>query len=88
MTKSNPQFEMELIFSYIESHFIDYPVNKEKDQIFFNILEEDFPDCDLLEEFKTFHAWILDTQLPVNIRSRFRKWLKNSKKWTPSIKFL
>jgi hypothetical protein len=76
-----PQIAIDLIFSYIQNHFPNYPINKEKDQVFFTILEEDFPACDILEEFKTFHAWTLDAGLPANVRSRFRKWMKNSVKW-------
>jgi len=78
----SPDNTVELILAYIVTYFTDYPLDEPTDRIYFKILQNDFADSDIVEEFKTFHAWIMDTQKPPHIRSRFRKWLKNSKNWT------
>jgi hypothetical protein len=64
---------------YIETYFPEFKLNPEKDIRFFSILLEEFPDQDLLEELKLFHAWTMDVDSKITTpRIRFRKWIRNS----------
>jgi len=80
VAQTNP---IEAILLYIRTHFDEYNFDLIKDQKYYGILIEEFPDLDLLEETKLFHIWVIDSSAKLgNPRLTFRKWLKNSSKWS------
>jgi hypothetical protein len=62
----------------------DYPFNFEKDLSFIRDLLTDFPELDIHKEIKNWKTWLLDKNLKgkINYRSRLRRWLTNSIKYT------
>lgn len=66
--------------NYLKAEFTGYPYEAEKDHRYFQNLQWDFPQLDIEEELKQYHAWILDqpSWKKISYRSRFRQWLKRS----------
>ena len=69
---------------YLEYQILNYPFERELDELFVAELLADFPDVDLLEEIKTFR-WHYDSN-PVarvaNPRSALRRWVAS---FTPDV---
>lgn len=57
-----------------------YPFDEDKDREFFHEVLCDFPGLDVLEQLKSFQAWVLDLteERKINYRSTLRKWMKRS----------
>jgi len=68
------------VVNYLKLDFDGYPYEWEKDGKYFEKLLLEFPELDIEEELKQYHAWILDQPLwkKISYRSRFRQWLKRS----------
>lgn len=66
--------------NYLRAEFTGYPYDAEKDLRYFQNLQWDFPQLDIEEELKQYHAWVLDqpSWKKISYRSRFRQWLKRS----------
>ncbi|MGE4232044.1 MAG: hypothetical protein AB7F43_01830 [Bacteriovoracia bacterium] len=69
------------VLEFLKKRFDNFTFDRDKDFNFFLYLFEDFPDLDIEEELKQFHAWTLDQdpEKPIYYRSRFRTWLKRSR---------
>jgi len=68
------------LLNYLKSDFDSYPYSDKKDPKYFERLVEEFPDLDLGDELRQYHAWILDQpdDKKIYYRSRFRSWLKTA----------
>lgn len=66
--------------NYLRSEFDGYPYDEGKDRRYFENLLYDFPQLDIEEELKQYHAWVLDQPCwkKISYRSRFRQWLRRS----------
>lgn len=64
---------------FSSSYFEGYPYCSSKDPGYFELLLEEFPELDLLQELKTYYAWTLDIEgtKPLFYRTMFRLWLEN-----------
>jgi hypothetical protein len=73
---------IDLIFKYLETYFMDFPLNRHKDKVYFTILLDDFSGLDILNEMKLFHVWTIDNGAGLsNPRLSFRKWLMRASQW-------
>ncbi len=57
--------DVEGFLGYITEYFEEYPFHVERDRIFFQQLLNEFPELDVIEEFKRFRIWHLDREIPV-----------------------
>lgn len=73
-------FKLIGVLNYLKLDFDGYPYEWEKDEKYFGKLLLEFPELDIGEELKQYHAWILDqpSWKKISYRSRFRQWLKRS----------
>lgn len=77
---TEPNFKLIGVLNYLKLDFDGYPYEWEKDEKYFGKLLLEFPELDIEEELKQYHAWILDqpSWKKISYRSRFRQWLKRS----------
>jgi len=70
--------------AYLQQWFPEFSY-RPPDDLFFQALEQDFPDLSLLAELKAFHAWCLDrpSHKTLNYRLAFRKWLSHARRFDP-----
>jgi hypothetical protein len=74
---------LDLILEYLEQSFNDYPYDKELDSSYYQVLLNEYPNCDILTELKLFHAWTMDKKAKgLNHRLSFRKWLIKTTNWS------
>ena len=73
------QDELENIMEFLE-RFGSYPFDEEKDREFFQEILDDFPGLDIIEQLKSFQAWILDRSedRKIGYRSTIRKWVRRT----------
>ena len=71
------------LLGYLIQDFNGYPYDYEKDPAYFGRLLAEFPEIDIDDELRQYHAWVLDQPNGKKIyyRSRFRAWLKTAKKF-------
>lgn len=76
----SPVSKLDQLLSYLKLEFDTYPYHVEKDPKYFSRLIAEFPDLDLDDELRQYHAWALDQpdHKKIYYRSRFRSWLKTS----------
>jgi len=70
--------EIDLMLELL-SVFVCPPFDREREQIYFRGLIDDFPEMDILETMKDFQAWILDNSDKYDrehptFHRRFRQW--------------
>jgi len=72
--------KLDQLLSYLKSEFEIYPYSETKDPNYFGRLLDEFPDLDIGDELRQYHAWILDQpdDKKIYYRSRFRSWLKTA----------
>ena len=77
---TEPNLNLIHVLNYLQLDFDGYPYERAKDGKYFERLLLEFPDLDIEEELKQYHAWILDqpSWKKISYRSRFRQWLKRS----------
>jgi hypothetical protein len=75
----NDQDDIETILEFLE-RFSVYPFDENKDREFFREILDDFTGLDVLEQLKSFQAWILDQaeDMSIRFRSTIRKWMRRS----------
>ena len=75
----NDQDTLETILEFLE-RFSVYPFDEDKDREFFQEILDDFPGLDIIEQLKSFQAWILDRSedRKIGYRSTIRKWLRRT----------
>ena len=73
------QDELENIIEFLD-RFGSYPFDEEKDREFFQEILDDFPGLDIIEQLKSFQAWILDRSedRKIGYRSTIRKWVRRT----------
>jgi hypothetical protein len=82
VTQSYHDNNVQKLITYIKNHFDDFNYKPIVDENYFKLLQQEFPEVNVFEQFKNFHAWTLDSIMPkTNLRMRFRNWLQNSKKF-------
>lgn len=70
------------IITYLRNCFYEFGYLYDVDERYFALLQQEFPDVDILEQLKIFHMWTLDAPQPVkHMRMRFRNWVKNSQRF-------
>jgi hypothetical protein len=80
LKNTEPNLNLIRVLNYIRFEFDGYPYEWDKDSKYFEKLLLEFPELDVEEELKQYHAWILDqpSWKKISYRSRFRQWLKRS----------
>lgn len=81
-----PLSKLSRLLTYLQVEFDRYPYHEDKDPKYFNRLIGEFPQLDIEEELRQYHAWILDQpdHKKIYFRSRFRSWLKTSQRFKES----
>jgi hypothetical protein len=77
---TEPNLNLIRVLNYLQLDFDGYPYEWSKDSKYFEKLLLEFPELDIEEELKQYHAWILDqpSEKKISYRSRFRQWVKRS----------